>query len=95
MGAIGSDRKYRASEIKPILENQISININAFNNDNLLVPGNSFTNFYIKCSQHLSEVFVEIEEDFLVLKYCYKHCSQKQQIFIEKSQQIMEGLALY
>lgn len=84
MGGLGSGRRYRKSEIKPILEDQITINIHDLNSENLLKPGNNFTNFYIKISPYLSEIFVEVEEDSLALKYCYKYDLHEQQIHIEK-----------
>ncbi len=79
MGGLDSGRRYRKSEIKPLLEDKTSININGWNKENLLVPGNSFTNFYTKKSLN-TDVFVEVEEEFLILQYGF----QEQQILVKR-----------
>ena len=83
MGGIGSGRRYKTNNIKPLLEDQISINIHDFNKEGLLVPGNSFTNFHIRCAAHIPDIQVKVEENSLLLKYWYNHYPYEQQIQIK------------
>ena len=82
MGSIGSGRRYKANEVKKVVENQISINILDLKKRGCLKPGTiSSTNFSIN-SREIGWIFISAEEGMLRFDYRFNDHVQQQTVQI-------------
>jgi hypothetical protein len=62
MGSIGSGRKYKSDEVKPVIENQISINILDLKKRDCLKPGTISSRSYAINGREIGWIFTNAEE---------------------------------
>jgi len=78
MGSIGSGRRYKADEVKKVVENQISINILYLKKQGYLEPGKTSAMTYSKNGREIGWICISAEEDMLSLEYhCDDHIQQQ------------------
>ena len=82
MGSIGSGRRYQASEVKPVIENQISINILDLKKRECLKPGTISSTNYALNGRELGWIFISAAKGILNLDYRVNGHIQQQTIEI-------------
>jgi len=69
MGSIGSGRRYKSDEVKPVVENQISINILDLKKRGHLKPGTISSSTYLINSREIGWILISAEEGSLSIDY--------------------------
>lgn len=82
MGGVGSGKRHRTDEVKPIVESNISLNLTQLKKQGTLVTGQCFEIDYSKESHQLMTLKISIEEGSLVVTFLYNGVLRNQTVEI-------------